>query len=116
MLFHITQQSTWQAAQATGQYQSDSLEQEGFIHLSTDAQVIETAHRFYAGQLGLVLLEIDAERLDAPLRYDEVPNHGVFPHLYGVLNLNAVVQVWPFRPQADGSFIWPGSHTAISSQ
>lgn len=108
MLFHITEQLAWQTAQSAGQYQSDSLEREGFIHFSTEAQVLKTADRFYKGQSGLVLLGIDPEQLEAPLRYDEVPGHGVFPHLYGVLNLNAVVQVWPFHPQPDGSFILPG--------
>lgn len=113
-LFHILEQSTWKQATFDGMYQATSLATEGFIHLSTANQVLTTANRFYRGQSGLVLLEIDSDRLHAELRYEDVPDHGRFPHLYGPLNLDAVVQVWPFEPTASGEFVgWgdrPGSH------
>ena len=62
---------------------------------------------FYRGQSDLVLLGVNENRLKAELRYDEVPNHGTFPHLYGELNLDAVEQTWPLIAQADGSFVMP---------
>lgn len=104
MLFHIIEQSAWHSAQAAGSYQPPSLKAEGFIHLSKEEQVEETANRFYQGRLGLVLLGIEPERLRASLRYDDVPGHGTFPHIYGPLNLDAVVQVLPFEPSPDGTF------------
>ncbi len=103
-LFHIIANTAWAEAQAQGSYQPPSLEAEGFIHLSGEKQVIATANRFYRGQMGLVLLEIEGDRLQAELRYDDVPGHGTFPHLYGPLNLDAVVKVWPFEPGVDGTF------------
>lgn len=75
--------------------------------MSNREQVLGTANRFYQGQTGLVLLVLDAAQLTAPLRFDEVPDHGTFPHLYGPLNLDAVRAVVPFPPQADGSFVLP---------
>lgn len=107
-LFHITEASTWAAAQASGLYQAASLKTEGFIHLSEKSQVEWVAQQFYRGQSGLLLLEIAPDLLQPELRYDQVPGHGTFPHLYGPLNLDAVVKVWPFEPQADGSFRFPG--------
>ena len=98
ILFHITEQTAWESAQRDGLYRAASLAAEGFIHLSKQEQVPEVAARFYAGQSGLVLLEIEGDRLQAELRYDEVPGHGTFPHLYGPLNLDAVKQVHPFEP------------------
>lgn len=103
-LFHIVEQTAWQTAQAAGNYQPASLETEGFIHLSSEEQVIGTANRFYRGQMGLVLLEIERDRLQSKLRYDTVPGHGTFPHLYGPLNLDAVTKVWHFNPNPDGIF------------
>ncbi|MEM9161930.1 MAG: DUF952 domain-containing protein [Cyanobacteria bacterium P01_F01_bin.4] len=94
MLFHITEPTPWQTAQTEGTYRPASLATEGFIHLSEKAQVAWVANQFYQGQSGLLLLEIVPDRLQADLRYDEVPDHGTFPHLYGPLNLDAVVQVW----------------------
>lgn len=96
-LFHIVAQVDWDTAQRQGIYRAASLESEGFIHLSRREQVIGTANRFYRGQTGLVLLEIQSDRLQSQLRYDTVPGHGTFPHLYGPLSLDAVVKVWPLE-------------------
>jgi uncharacterized protein (DUF952 family) len=106
-LLHITPLSDWQAASAKGHYAAASLETEGFIHLSQPGQVVWVANQFYLGQSGLVLLCIDTSRLAAELRYDEVPGHGRFPHLYGPLNLDAVTGVLPFEPGAEGRFALP---------
>ena len=111
MLFHITERTSWGTAQSEGIYRADSLDNEGFIHLSTAKQVIETANRFYKGQSELVLLEISEDLMQANLLYDDVPDHGKFPHLYGPLNLDAVIQTWPFEPKADGSFVMPNSQS-----
>ena len=107
MLFHITAQDAWQTARAEGSYRAASLAAEGFIHLSEKSQVIAVANWFYRGQSGLVLLGIARDRLQADLRYEAVPGDGTFPHLYGPLNLDAVVQVWPFEPGAGGDFAMP---------
>ncbi|MGC1528730.1 MAG: DUF952 domain-containing protein [Phormidesmis sp.] len=107
MIFHITEQATWQAAQANRIYRAPSLETEGFIHFSTKNQVIATANRFYRGQSGLVLLQIECDRLTADLRYEAVLDHGTFPHLYGPLNLEAVIAVYSFEPDSAGTFSLP---------
>ena len=98
---------TLSAAQAAGAYRAPSLETEGFIHFSTKDQVLATANWLYHGQTGLVLLAVDCDRLTAPLKYDEVPGHGTFPHLYGALNIDAVVKVFPFSPDEAGYFSMP---------
>jgi uncharacterized protein (DUF952 family) len=106
-LLHITFLSDWQAAKVQGHYAPASLETEGFIHLSEAGQVVWVANQFYPGQSGLLLLCIDSSRLTAELRYDEVPGHGTFPHLYGPLNVDAVTGVLPFEPGAEGGFVLP---------
>ena len=102
-LLHIVARDEWET-NADTDYAPSSLASEGFIHLSTTEQVVATANRFYRGQEGLVLLEIASERLTRPLRFDDVPGHGIFPHLYGPLNRDAVVRVLSFEPEPDGSF------------
>jgi uncharacterized protein (DUF952 family) len=103
-IFHIAHQADWQAAQVAGSYRVASLEQEGFIHCSTTEQVAGVADRFYRGQTDLVLLHIDPQRLQAPLRYEapaEAPaGNERFPHIYGPLNLDAVVAVQAFAAGA----------------
>jgi uncharacterized protein (DUF952 family) len=106
-LFHITTHEAWRQALIEGVYRADSLETEGFIHCSTIHQVVRTANRFYAGQTDLVLLVIDANRLDAELIYEESEPGERFPHLYGPLDLDAVSQSLPFQADPSGLFALP---------
>lgn len=107
MIFHITRSAAWEAARAVGSYTADTLASEGFIHFSTREQVLGVANTLFHGQAGLLLLAVDPVRLSAELRYEEAHPGQFFPHLYGPLNLDAVVAVYPFSPQPDGRFRWP---------
>ena len=106
-IYHITSADAWASACAAGTYSADSLASEGFIHLSTSAQLLATANRFYHGQLGLLLLAVDTQLLTAELRYEQSEPGQHFPHLYGPLNLAAVLAAHPFPPTPDGSFSLP---------
>lgn len=106
-IYHITSGAEWQKALQDGQYSAPSLNQEGFIHASTGEQVAGTANLFFQGQRELVLLVIDTTRLLAEVRFDAVRTHGAeqfFPHIYGSINLDAVVEVLEFQPSSDGQF------------
>jgi uncharacterized protein (DUF952 family) len=74
------------------------------------------ADAFYRGIMGFVLLVIEPDRLTAELRDEALEALGeVFPHIYGPLNLDAVVEVLPFEPAKDGSFSLPAALDAESS-
>jgi uncharacterized protein (DUF952 family) len=105
-ILHATSQASWAAAQKAGAYIADSLAEAGFIHCSTPEQILRVANALYAGQRDLVLLVIDPSRLTAELRWepgvDLEPE--LFPHVYGPINLDAVVRVADFEPDAEGKF------------
>lgn len=103
-IFHITNQIDWEQAQNDGSYRADSLASEGFIHCSERYQVAETLNRIFHGQTGLIVLEIDPANLRSPLLYEESYQGQRFPHIYGPLNLDAVIQVHPLSPDLQGSF------------
>lgn len=93
-----------------GFYSAPSLEARGFIHCSeiSTEQLLAVANHLYAGQSGMVLLLIEAERLEAAVRDEEFETSGKsFPHVYGPINLDAVVRVLLFPPQLDGTFQLP---------
>jgi|WetSurMetagenome_2_1015567.scaffolds.fasta_scaffold972956_1 uncharacterized protein (DUF952 family) len=105
LIYHITTKTAWDAALETGSYTADSYATEGFIHASTGVQYIATANRYYRGTHGLVLLVIDRRKVAAEVRYENlVGGAELFPHIYGPLNLEAVLRVEPFEPNADGIF------------
>ncbi len=95
-ILHLAHAAAWAEAQRLGFYASPSLEREGFIHLCTEAQLSGVVERFYQGQRGMLLLTVDPSRLHAELRYEESEPGEAFPHLYGALNLDAVIAVRPF--------------------
>jgi glutathione S-transferase len=107
-IYHIALAAGWAQAQRDGQYTTSTrgrtLAEEGFIHASTADQVDEVADAFYRDAPDLVLLVIDTERVGSPIRYEPVPGQAdPYPHIYGPLNLEAVVEVRPFRPPAPRS-------------
>jgi uncharacterized protein (DUF952 family) len=107
-LLHLTSRLAWQKAQELGEYRAASLEAEGFIHTSRPDQILGVANRYYPGARDLVLIAIAADRLHAPLRWD-ISDGQYFPHIYGSLNLEAVLGVQDFTPDSDGVFrLLPG--------
>ena len=105
-LFHIVSEEDWQQCCQQDSYAPDSLDKEGFIHLSLSSQVAATYRRFYAGRSSLLLVEIRAERLEVELRYEEA-DYQMFPHLYGPLNLSALEAVHPLIVDALGNVRLP---------
>lgn len=103
LIVHICPRSDWEQAQKAGEYRAASLAQEGFIHASRPGQVLGVANRFYRGHTDLLLLWIDPARLRVPLKI-EAADSDTYPHLYGPLNLEAVVRVTPLPPADDGGY------------
>jgi uncharacterized protein (DUF952 family) len=77
-----------------------TLQQEGFIHLSTRDQLPRVAAFLYGSYDGpdeLVVLTVDPERLGIPVVYESVkPGGEEFPHVYGPVPVDAVVDVAPW--------------------
>ncbi len=116
MIFHITSHAAWQDAQAKGEYTVESLETEGFIHCSTATQVLPVAEKYYAGQSGLLLLVIEPALLSSTLKWEDpsggAPPPGVavgesFPHIYGPINLDAVINTLDLVIDTNGAFQMP---------
>lgn len=104
-IFHITERRLWDAAREHGTYEMSTrgrtLQEEGFIHCSTRAQLPAVAAFLYGSYDGpdeLVVLVVDPASLDVPLEY-EAPEPGgeEFPHVYGPIPVAAVVDVESWR-------------------
>jgi uncharacterized protein (DUF427 family) len=94
-IFHIATTADWQRAQATGSYTTStygaSLADVGYLHAARTEQVSEVLARYYSDvEEPLVILEIETDRLDSRWQEDQVGSE-TFPHIYGPLNVPAVV-------------------------
>lgn len=116
MIYHLTSRQVWRDSQARGDYRVESLESEGFIHCSTRTQVLPVAEKYYGGQQDILLLEIDPSLLSSELRWEPpsggapppgVPEGELFPHVYGPINLEAIVKVYDLESNPDGSYKLP---------
>ena len=107
IILHIASCKAWNKALPGSYYTPESYESEGFIHCSTAKQVIEVANHLFRGMRGLVLLVIEKDRVDSPIKYEDPGNGSFYPHIYGPLNISAVVKVVDFKPLPNGCFILP---------
>src|SRR4051794_29540763 len=102
-ILHITTDGGWSAAQKAGELTAPSLADEGFIHCSTHAQVEATANRIFAGSGDLLLLELAVDRIGPELKWERATDVGEeFPHIYGPINLDAVVGTVALPEGPDG--------------
>jgi len=107
-IYKICPASAWREAERRGTYRgSEDDLRDGFIHFSTASQVAETARKHYFGQTGLFLIAVEAELLGTALRWEPSRGGGLFPDLYGELDLGAVTAVLDLRARSDGGHDLP---------
>ena len=131
LIFHIGDFHDWVEAKANGEYRMSTrghkLADVGFIHASTAEQVESVANAVFRGARGLILLVIDPARVTSEIRYEpamvENPQArrvvseakterqetvtAYFPHIYGPLNVNAVIEALAFDAESNGRFYFP---------
>jgi sulfopyruvate decarboxylase subunit beta len=105
-ILHITRREQWVEAKREGYYKGDTLGSQGFIHFSKPHQVEEVSNFLFEGQKDLVLLLVDTSKVQAEIRYETIGNE-VFPHLYGPLNIDAVIEVFDLVLDEAGKFQLP---------
>lgn len=107
-VFHVCNAEAVRQARQQGWYRADSLATDGFIHFAQAHQVQGVLTTFFARQSGLVILVVDSARLTSELRFEgpapvsakALPpgdSSELYPHLYGRLNLDAIVDVLKVR-------------------
>jgi uncharacterized protein (DUF952 family) len=106
-ILHITLADRWTKAKNLGSYRSDTLATEGFIHCSTLAQVVGSANRFFTGLQDVIILVVDRDRVTSEIRDEGVDPTNLFPHIYGELNIDAVIKAVDLETDIDGLFLMP---------
>lgn len=102
--YHLLPRETWEQLDRRAPYRPGSLAREGFIHCTDgEAELMATANRYYRSDpRPYVALALDRARIAAPVRYDDPAQ--MYPHVYGPLNLDAVLEARAVCRAADGAF------------
>ncbi len=103
--YHLVPRDVWQAAATSLHYLPEAYAADGFIHCTDgDAEMVAVGNRYYQSDpRPYVVLAISRARLTSLVKYED-PGR-IFPHIYGPLNTDAVVEVFPVRRDADGRFV-----------
>jgi uncharacterized protein (DUF952 family) len=91
----------YEACLASGVYQPKTIEEVGFIHASPADQLTRVANKYYLDQKDVRLLHIDPKLVHPEIRW-EAATGGLYPHIYGPLNLDAVVRITRVFKDSDG--------------
>ncbi|EJQ51396.1 hypothetical protein IEQ_02336 [Bacillus cereus BAG6X1-2] len=106
MITKVITKRTWEVAKATGEINEASLKDEGFIHCSLLDQALQVAQKHFNHEEEVLLLTIDPSLVKAEIKYELASNGQEYPHVYGVINVEAIVEVVPF-PKEKGEYILP---------
>jgi uncharacterized protein (DUF952 family) len=106
-VYKICRAVDWARAREVGAYEgSPDDRRDGFIHLSANHQVSETARRHFSGESGLILVAFEAEALGSGLRWEPSRDGDLFPHHYGTIPTAAAMWIAPL-PWRDGNHQFP---------
>ena len=116
MILHLLSRESWIEALTVGQLIAPSVATEGFAHCSTEHQMVDVANKYYRGTSDMVLLNIDLSKLASVLKFEPpahldgspaLPHEPLFPHIYGPINLDAVIEAIDFPCDEQGVFTSP---------
>lgn len=97
MIYHITSIKAWKQQADTNQYKP--LSNEPFIHASSYHQISGTLNKYFRNKKDLLLLTIDPLQVRPEIKYEDLRGGGqLYPHIYGPLNMDAIVKIEEISP------------------
>lgn len=115
---HLVPTEIWTGSDPARPYAPPSIEDEGFVHCTNgEDEVLRTGDRYYREDpRDWLVLTIDLERVTAPWTVADPDER--FPHVHGVIDRAAIVDVRRVLRSSDGSFdaiVALGTHGGAAS-
>lgn len=105
-IYHLLLPETWERALMENYYYPASLKEDGYIHCSTEAQLMESARLHFAEHEQLVVLEILVKRVLKTLVWEPGRAEEDFPHIYAMIPWEAIDNTRTLEKMSDGTFAW----------
>jgi uncharacterized protein (DUF952 family) len=103
LAYKLVDRAEWEAARAAGAYAGSAVDlADGYIHMSSAAQLAETARRHYAGRTDLLLIAVDLPGLGEALKWEASRGGDLFPHLFAPLPVAAAREERGLAVDAEG--------------
>lgn len=101
----------WANAQKNGTYTQPmvggSPDDGEYIHANTPEQIIPMLNRHYTDYDDMLILLVDLDKVTSEVKFEASsgPTPGLFPHIYGPLNIDAVYETLIPSKDASGNFM-----------
>ena len=105
-IYHVITKEEWERVADSQFYAPESLNKEGFRHFSFMEQIPGVIDRFCRDQKSLIVLKVNINKIKSRLVFETVADIGIFPHLYGTLNIDSVVGVLPICIDDNNKIFW----------
>jgi uncharacterized protein (DUF952 family) len=92
MIYHITTEGEWKNSSEFF-YSPSAFQKEKFIHCCSKEQLKGVLQRYFTGQRNLLLLTLDERKIKALLKYEPSTNNEMYPHIFGEINKDAIVEI-----------------------
>lgn len=93
LIYHIVLPETWEQFKDEPFYEAESLASEGFIHCSYQNQLPEVLERYYKNVKRVLILHLNPHLLTADLVTEPSTDREIYPHVYGKINREAIVDI-----------------------
>ncbi|MCT4562792.1 MAG: DUF952 domain-containing protein [Maledivibacter sp.] len=105
MIIYTATCKEWDEIKKQTEFTSDDFSIEGFIHCSYPKQTVRVLNKHFKDEEKVILLCIDPRLLKSKWKSEDLKGNGEeFPHVYGNINIDAIVKVLDIQPSKYGLF------------
>ena len=106
ILYHLVPADYWEGQPADRPYLPADYTREGFIHCTRgDELLVVVANRYYRDDpRKLLVLVLDADGITSEIKYEAGHDGVLYPHIYGPLNRDAIIEVCQMPRSLDGAY------------
>jgi len=102
-IYLLSSEKEYKQALSKGVFVRDSIQEEGFIHASPKNQLTRVANKYYKETINPLILVVDVKKVSVEVKWE--PAAGSFyPHIYGALNTDAIIEFQPIALNEMGEF------------
>lgn len=107
-IYRLCLRTDWEKALNSGFYEGAELDkQDGFIHASTAELIEDTARKYARGIEDMLLLVLDSDQLASEVKWEKASNGKIYPHIYGSIQVDEVLERIELKMDAAGYQIMP---------